>query len=158
MATKIVKKAAAKPVKRVTKTAPKTTAKKPVKTVAKKPVAKRTTTRAKATAPALKPCKIVFTKTGLIDKMAERAGIERKQAAACYKLLEDVMQASIMKGGLGVFTLPGLLKVKTRIKPAVKGGKKAINPFTKEEYITTAKPAKTIVKVLPMKKLKDAAL
>ena len=158
MATKIVKKAAAKPVKRVTKTAPKTTAKKPVKTVAKKPVAKRTTTRAKAAAPALKPCKIVFTKTGLIDKMAERAGIERKQAAACYKLLEDVMQASIMKGGLGVFTLPGLLKVKTRIKPAVKGGKKAINPFTKEEYITTAKPAKTIVKVLPMKKLKDAAL
>lgn len=158
MATKTVKKTTAKPVKRVTKTATKTTAKKPVKrAVAKKPV-KRTTTRAKAAAPALKPCKVVFTKTGLIDKMAERAGIERKQAAACYKLLEDVMQASIMKGGLGVFTLPGLLKVKTRIKPAVKGGKKAINPFTKEEYITTAKPAKTIVKVLPMKKLKDAVL
>lgn len=155
MATKTVKKTV-KPVKRVTKTA----TKKPVarKAPAKKAPAKRVTTRAKAAVPALKPCKIVFTKTGLIDKMAERAGIERKQAAACYKLIEDVMQASIMKGGLGTFTLPGLLKVKTRIKPAVKGGKKAINPFTKEEYITTAKPAKVIVKVLPMKKLKDAAL
>ena len=156
MATKTVKKTAAKPVKRATKTV----AKKPVarKTAAAKKPVKRTTTRAKAAAPALKPCKVVFTKTGLIDKMAERAGIERKQAAACYKLLEDVMQASIMKGGLGVFTLPGLLKVKTRVKPAVKGGKKAINPFTKEEYITKSKPAKTIVKVLPMKKLKDAVL
>ena len=153
MATKTVKKTVAK--KPVTKRAITKTTK---KTVAKKPVAKRTTTRAKAATPALKPCKVVFTKTGLIDKMAERAGIERKQAAACYKLLEDVMQASIMKGGLGVFTLPGLLKVKTRIKPAVKGGKKAINPFTKEEYITKSKPAKTIVKVLPMKKLKDAVL
>jgi nucleoid DNA-binding protein len=152
MATKTVKKTVAK--KPVTKRA----VTKTTKTVAKKPVAKRTTTRAKAAVPALKPCKVVFTKTGLIDKMAERAGIERKQAAACYKLLEDVMQASIMKGGLGVFTLPGLLKVKTRVKPAVKGGKKAINPFTKEEYITKSKPAKTIVKVLPMKKLKDAVL
>lgn len=155
MATKTVKKTA-KPVKR---TVSKTAAKKPVARKAaatKKPV--KRVTRAKAAAPALKPCKVVFTKTGLIDKMAERAGIERKQAAACYKLLEDVMQASIMKGGLGTFTLPGLLKVKTRVKPAVKGGKKAINPFTKEEYITTAKPAKVVVKVLPMKKLKDAAL
>lgn len=155
MATKTVKKTA-KPVKR---TVSKTAAKKPVARKAaatKKPV--KRVTRAKAAAPALKPCKVVFTKSGLIDKMAERAGIERKQAAACYKLLEDVMQASIMKGGLGTFTLPGLLKVKTRVKPAVKGGKKAINPFTKEEYITTAKPAKVVVKVLPMKKLKDAAL
>ncbi len=53
--------------------------------------------------------------------------------------------------------LPGLLKITTVRKPAVKA-RKGINPFTKEEAMFKAKPATTVVKVRPLKKLKDMAV
>ena len=55
------------------------------------------------------------------------------------------------------FVLPGVLKINTIKKPAVKA-RKGINPFTKEEVMFKAKPATTVVKVRPLKKLKDMAL
>ena len=53
--------------------------------------------------------------------------------------------------------LPGLLKISTVKKPAVKA-RKGINPFTKEEVMFKAKPASTAVKVRPLKALKDMVL
>jgi len=49
-----------------------------------------------------------------------------------------------------------LLKVKTVRKPATRA-RKGINPFTGEETMFKAKPACTVVKVLPLKKMKDMA-
>jgi nucleoid DNA-binding protein len=39
-------------------------------------------------------------------------------------------------------------------KPAT-AARKGINPFTKEEVMFKAKPARNVVKVLPLKALKD---
>ena len=48
----------------------------------------------------------------------------------------------------------GLAKIVVQHKPATKE-RKGINPFTKEETVFKAKPARNVVKVRPLKKLKD---
>ncbi len=50
--------------------------------------------------------------------------------------------------------MPGLFKIQTTRKPATKA-RKGINPFTKEETIFKAKPARTVIKIRPLKKMKD---
>jgi hypothetical protein len=57
---------------------------------------------------------------------------------------------------VGEFTLPGLMKITTVKKPAVKA-RKGINPFTGEETMFKAKPASVAVKVRPLKKMKEFA-
>ena len=46
------------------------------------------------------------------------------------------------------------MKIKVVRKPATKA-RKGINPFTGEETTFKAKPARNVVKVLPLKGLKD---
>jgi nucleoid DNA-binding protein len=46
------------------------------------------------------------------------------------------------------------MKVEVKRKPATKA-RKGINPFTGEETMFKAKPARNVVKVRPLKKLKD---
>jgi hypothetical protein len=50
--------------------------------------------------------------------------------------------------------MPGLCKIVVQHKPATKE-RKGINPFTKEETVFKAKPARNVVKIRPLKKLKD---
>lgn len=95
-----------------------------------------------------------FTKTEILDHIAESTELTRKQVAAVIESLGDVIEAHVKKNAVGEFVLPGLLKITTVRKPAVKA-RKGINPFTKEEVMFKAKPASTVVKVRPLKKLKD---
>ena len=69
----------------------------------------------------------------------------------------DAMQNLIerdLKRGPGIVNLAGLMKIKVVKKPAVPA-RKGINPFTKEEVMFKAKPARNVVKVQPLKTLKD---
>ena len=50
----------------------------------------------------------------------------------------------------------GLMKIKVVHKPA-QPARKGINPFTKEEVMFKAKPARNVIKVLALKSLKDMA-
>ena len=50
--------------------------------------------------------------------------------------------------------VPGLLKLKVIRKPATKA-REGINPFTKEKVMFKAKPARNVVKALPLKNLKE---
>jgi nucleoid DNA-binding protein len=52
--------------------------------------------------------------------------------------------------------MPGLMKVKVVRKPATKA-RKGINPFTGEETVFKAKPARNVVKILPLKAIKEMA-
>jgi nucleoid DNA-binding protein len=52
--------------------------------------------------------------------------------------------------------LPGILKISTVFKPATKA-RPGISPFTKEPIMIKAKPARRIVKVRALKKLKEFA-
>ena len=64
-----------------------------------------------------------------------------------------MIKKDIGKRGPGVFTVPGLMKIKVVRKPATKA-RKGVNPFTKEEMMFKAKPARNVVKVLALKNLK----
>ena len=48
------------------------------------------------------------------------------------------------------------MKIMVIQKPAIKA-RKGINPFTKEEQMFKAKPARKVIKVRPLKGLKDMA-
>lgn len=98
-----------------------------------------------------------FSKTQILDQIAENTGLSRKQVGSVLDSLTEVIEAHINKKAVGEFVLPGLLKISTIKKPAVKA-RKGISPFTKEETIFKAKPASIVVKVRPLKKLKDMAL
>ena len=95
-----------------------------------------------------------MTKAQLISAVADESGLTRKQVADVMTALSGQIQRHVKKRGPGSFTLPGLLKIRTVRKPA-RRARRGINPFTGEETTFAAKPAHTVVKVLPLKGLKD---
>ncbi|NVK20983.1 MAG: HU family DNA-binding protein [Kangiellaceae bacterium] len=95
-----------------------------------------------------------FTKTQILNEISAQTGLTKKDVAAVLDELGVVIERHVKKRSVGEFTLPGLLKISTVKKPAVKA-RKGINPFTGEETMFKAKPASVAVKVRPLKKLKD---
>jgi nucleoid DNA-binding protein len=100
-----------------------------------------------------------YTKTQILNEIAENTGLTRKEVNAVLEELGIVIERHIKKRAVGEFTLPGLLKIKTIKKPAQKARKNVPNPFRPGETMDiAAKPASTRLKVLPLKKLKDMTL
>ena len=98
-----------------------------------------------------------MTKAQLLSAIAEETGLTKRQVTDVMDSLSGLIGRHVKKrGGPGTFTLPGLLKIKTVRKPATKA-RRGINPFTGEETTFAAKPARTVVKVQPLKNLKDMA-
>lgn len=97
-----------------------------------------------------------YTKTQIINEIAESTELSKKQVGAVLEELSDVIERHIKKRGCGEFVLPGLLKISTVKKKATKA-RKGINPFTGEETMFKAKPASIQVKVRPLKRMKDMA-
>ena len=95
------------------------------------------------------------TKSEILATISKDTELSRKQVSAVFESLNGVIKKSLRSHG--IVTLPGLLKLKVVKKPATKA-RKGINPFTKEEVTFKAKPASTVVKVRPLKKLKDMAV
>lgn len=110
----------------------------------------------KAPAKKLPPVSERFTKTQIVATLAEANGLSKKDVNSVLEGLGDIIERHIKKKGVGEFTLPGLLKIKTVKKPARKA-RKGINPFTGAETTFKARPASTSVKVTALKKLKDMA-
>ena len=127
----------------------------PKKTVVKKKVTKKVAVK-KAAPVKMTAVKEAMTKTQLYGEIAEQTELSKKQVADVFDALSGIVERHIKKRAVGHFSLPGLLKVKTVRKPATRA-RKGINPFTGEETMFQAKPARTVVKVLPLKKLKDMA-
>lgn len=95
-----------------------------------------------------------MTKTQIMSTLAENAGLTKKQVGEVFEEMSSLIQRHIKKGATGQFTLPGLLKIVVNKKPATKA-RKGINPFTGEETVFKAKPARKVVKIKALKKLKD---
>jgi len=115
-----------------------------------------------AKAPAAKaPAKVKaisekMTKTQIVGTIADNTGLTKKQVSDVMGEIEKLIEGSVKKKGVGEFTMPGLMKITTVRKPAVKA-RKGINPFTGEETTFKAKPASTAVKIRPLKKMKEFA-
>ncbi len=124
------------------------------KKAAKKKTAKKKTAKKAAPTKRIAVIKEPMTKTALFASIADTTELPKKDVMKVFEALSDVINGHIKKNAVGTFTLPGLLKVKTVRKPATKK-RKGVNPFTGEDAIFKAKPARTVVKVLPLKKMKD---
>lgn len=125
------------------------------KAPAKAPAAKAAAPKA-AAVKKVKPVTERLNKTQILTQIAESTELNRKQVQAVLDELSDIIEGHIKKKAVGEFVLPGLMKITTVKKPAVKA-RKGINPFTGEETMFKAKPASTVVKVRPLKKLKEMA-
>jgi nucleoid DNA-binding protein len=125
--------------------------KKATRKAAKKSPTKKLSTSA---ARQLTAARASMTKSAILDEIAGNTGLARKQVSSVLDELSVLIERHMKKGAIGQFTLPGLMKIEVRRKPATKA-RKGINPFTGEETIFKAKPARNVVKIRPLKKLKD---
>ena len=101
-----------------------------------------------------KDAKKPMTKSEILTWLSDDTGLQKKQVATVFESLSTLIGKNLGRRGPGTFTVPGLMKIKVVRKPATKA-RKGINPFTKEETIFKAKPARNVVKVTPMKGLKE---
>jgi nucleoid DNA-binding protein len=91
----------------------------------------------------------------LKGKLGKDVTVKPKDVAAFFTALQDYIKKELGKKGSGVLALPGLVKMQRVTKPATKAGQRP-NPFKPGEMMTVkARPARTVVKVRPLKNLKD---
>ena len=110
----------------------------------------------KAPAKKVTAVKQVMTKATMMAEISENTGLSKKQVISVFDELSIVIERHIKKRSAGKFLLPGLMKIQVKSKPATKA-RKGINPFTGEEMMFKAKPASRVVKIQPLKKLKEMA-
>lgn len=122
----------------------------------KKKAKKKTAKKKTAAKKTIRAIKDPYTKSTLYSELSERTGLTRKEVASVFDNLGDIVEGHVKRNGAGTFTMPGMLKVKVVKKPATKA-RKGINPFTGEPTVFKAKPARNVVKVLPLKALKEMA-
>ena len=129
--------------------AKKLSAKKATKKTIKKVPAKSSIPTRKTTA-----VKKPMTKSAMIEEIAQNTELNKKQVSSVFEELAILIERHIKKRSPGQFTLPGLMKIEVKKKPATKA-RKGINPFTREETMFKAKPAHRVVRIKPLKKMKD---
>ncbi len=94
------------------------------------------------------------SKTEILRTISENTDLSRKQVQEVMDTMSAIISKDLGRSGPGQFTVPGLMKITVQRKPATRA-RKGINPFTKEPTIFKAKPARNVVKVRPLKGLKD---
>ncbi len=96
------------------------------------------------------------TKTEIFTNIAEATELNKKQVAAVFDALTEEIERAVSKKGPGAFTIPGLCKIVVRDQPA-KPKREVRNPATGEMVWAAPKPACRVIKVRPLKALKDMA-
>ena len=129
----------------------------PTKKTKKAP--KVVSTRAVSTLDLTKPLKVsaastARSKSDVFSTIAQHAGLHLRDVAAVFHALGSLIKADLSKSGAGVFKVPGMMRITVTRKPATKA-RMGINPFTKEEVMFKAKPARNVVRVRPLRGLKE---
>ena len=101
-----------------------------------------------------KAAKKAPTKTEILNSLAEQTELSKKEVGAVLEALANDIGKNLGKRGPGMFSIPGLCKFVVQRKPATKA-RPGKNPFTGEDIIIKAKPARNVVKIRPLKALKD---
>ena len=94
------------------------------------------------------------TKTEIYASLAEKTGLSKKQVTSVFDAFFELHGKELGKKGPGILTIPGLYKIKVVHKPATKA-RPGFNPATKQPIMIKAKPARKVIKVQPLKALKD---
>ncbi len=94
------------------------------------------------------------TKSQVLGDISDKTGLTRREVGSVFESMADMIKKDLGRRGPGVFTVPGLMKVRVVRKPATKA-RRGVNPFTGVEMMFKAKPARNVVKVTALKGLKD---
>ena len=97
-----------------------------------------------------------MTKAAMVQEMAERTELSKGQVESVLSELESVIERHVRSRAAGEFVLPGLFKI-SRAKRKAQKKKTGRNPATGEEIVIAAKPAQTVIRVRPLKRLRDMA-
>ena len=75
------------------------------------------------------------TKSEIFTKISTDTGLTKKQVGEVFDSLNMIIKRNVGRRGPGVFTLPGLMKIKVVKKPATKArsSTKNTNPFVKRD-------------------------
>jgi DNA-binding protein HU-beta len=92
------------------------------------------------------------TKSEVLAQISKDTNLSRKQVSEVFESLNTIIKKSLK--GSGLFTLPGLCKMKVVKKPATKA-REGTNPFTGEKMTFKAKPASKKVRIGALKGLKE---
>ena len=95
-----------------------------------------------------------MTKTEIMRAISETTGLPKKDVVAVVESLTEEIGKALRKSGIGVFSIPGLVKIERRAVPARPAQKNVKNPFTGELQDRPAKPASVKVRVRALKNLK----
>lgn len=96
-----------------------------------------------------------LTQAQVVSEMAERMEVEPKMVKKFFTAMTDMIEQELFtKGCPEEIAFPIGLKVKLVRKPATKE-RTGRNPFTGEEILIKAKPARDVIKTVAMKKLKS---
>merc|ERR1719454_2324256 len=92
----------------------------------------------------------IMTKGALVRTLAEQNEMKTKACSGLLESLAALATTEVKKNG--IFTIPGLCRIKTRVKPATKAGTRMAFG---QEIKVKAKPARTVVKAFPVAALKS---
>ena len=120
-------------------------------------MAKKVAAKSAPKAPKLTPSGKPRSKGELFKLIADHTALQRKQVASVFETLGKIMAVDLAKPSPDknkVFVVPGMMKVNAIYKPATKATTKP-NPFSPGTMMEVkAKPARTVIKIRPLKALK----
>jgi nucleoid DNA-binding protein len=93
-----------------------------------------------------------LTRAQQIAYVSEQTALSKKDVSAVIDSFESMIASHLR--GPGQISFAGLMKVVAVRKPATKA-RKGVNPFTGEPTTFKAKPARNVVKIRALKKVKD---
>ena len=104
--------------------------------------------------PDKKPAAKAPTKAEIYANIATATQLSKKEVAAVLEALGNEIKNAVSKKGPGQFNLMGLMKVVRVYKEATQK-RQVRNPATGEMVWAAPKPARHVVKVRPLKPLKE---
>jgi DNA-binding protein HU-beta len=88
------------------------------------------------------------TKSEILAQISKETELSRKQVGAVFEAMHSIIKKSLR--GPGLFTMPGLLKMRVVKRPATKA-REGVNPFTGEKMTFKANPASRKVRINALK-------
>ena len=98
-----------------------------------------------------------LSKTQLISNIAEATELTKKEVDAVLEAFKNEIAKALSSEGAGQIQLPGLLKIVKQHRPATKK-RQVRNPATGDMVWSGPKPARDVIKVRPLKALKDMVI
>jgi DNA-binding protein HU-beta len=96
-----------------------------------------------------------MSKFQFVTTLAEKSGLNKKQAMSALNTINAMVAQQLGRQGPGEVLIPGLLRLNVVDKPATRQHE-GVNPYTKEPMTYKAKAARKVIRVKPLKALKDA--